>query len=142
MKKTSRRTPWRWTGPNLVLKGEDEQLWLCQDLPPVRERGARPVGMAISYSSNTDKLNEALLAFWRAFGHDSVLAAIHRKDGVSRLLLYTAAPQDVADRRFYTVRQLLRPPSIGVRLLVEPGWDALVELMSSVKNGDLQESLR
>jgi hypothetical protein len=149
-KKRIRRTPWRWTGSDLLVDTDDEQLWLCPDLPPVSERSRQPVAMHIAYWA-TDMpqyaylptLNDALFALWRAFGHDSVLAAIRRgHDFFSHLLIYTAAPKGIADRRYDDIRQALRPLSMNLRFTEEPRWDALIELMSSVKNGSVQELLR
>lgn len=143
-KKRIRRTPWRWTRSNLVLDSEEQQLWLCPDLPPVRERSSYPVAVQIEYLELAcpPTLNEALFAFWRAFGHDSVLAAIHCKHSVKRMFVYTTAPPGVAEHRCDDVRQELRPPVIALTVSQEPGWDALAELMSSVKNGGVQELLR
>jgi hypothetical protein len=147
--KKKHRTPWRWTGSNLLLDGDDEKLWLCPDLPPLRERSSHPLAVAINYwfaetpeFAGMPTLNEALFALWRAFGHDSMLVAVHRRGIVNALLIYTAAPKDVADRRYYAIRQALRPPISGVRFIEEPQWDALTELMSSVKNGSVQDLLR
>jgi hypothetical protein len=142
MKKRPRRVPWQWTGSDLVHDDEEVQLWLCPDLPPVRERSNHPLAIHISYWSSTlpayaalPSLNAALFAFWRAFGHDSVLAAIRRQEPFDQVLMYTAAPKGVADRRYDDIHQALRPLSMGIRFAREPSWDALEQMLSSLSSG-------
>jgi hypothetical protein len=113
--------------------GSLEQLWLCPDLPPASDRTWHPVGLEIHYwYADTVKLNDALFALWLAFGNDSVLVAIHRRNGTSRLLVYTAASREAAQARYYnTIRPGIRPPIMGLRIFEQRRWDALTELLSA-----------
>lgn len=114
-------------------EGSLEQVWLCPDLPPARDRSSLPVGVEVyCWFADTARLNESLLALWEMFGRDSVLVAIRRRNDVSRMLVYTAAREAVVHTRYYAVRGTLRPTAMGLRVVEEPGRDALGELLSSL----------
>jgi hypothetical protein len=115
-------------------EGSLEQVWLNGDLPSESERRWHPLGVEVfCWFADLAKLNDALAVLWRAFGHDSVLVAIRRKDDSIRVLVYTTAPEAMVHKRYLAVRQVLRPTAMGLRVVDEPTWETLGELLSSLE---------
>lgn len=137
-KQRPRRVPWRWTGTGLVFQDEDEQLWLCPELPAAAARISYPLALHVSYWSSDlpmyacmPPLDAALYALWSHFGRDSVLAAIRRREPCNDVLLYTAAPRGIAIRRYDDIYRALRPPSMNIGYALEPTWETLESWLSS-----------
>jgi hypothetical protein len=138
MNTTSRGAPWAWTEAGVVIdresEGNLEQVWVWPDLPPETERRWHPLAVEVfCWYAELDKLNEALAVLWGAFGRDSLLVAMERKDGTVRVLVYTTASEAVAHTRYETVRGVLRPTAMGLRVVDEPAWDTLGELLTSLE---------
>ena len=137
MSTAGRRAPWAWTESDVVLERESEgsleQVWLNGDLPSESERRWHPLGVEVfCWFADLAKLNDALAILWRAFGHDSVLVAIRRKDDSIRVLVYTTAPEGMVHKRYLAVRQVLRPTAMGLRVVNEPTWETGVAPFLSV----------
>lgn len=132
------RAPWAWTAEGVVLDreldGDLEQVWVNPNLPSERERSWYPLVVEfICVFGDVDQVNAGLRAFWRAFGRDSVLVAVRRSSGTCRIFVYTAALQSAIHNRYVAVRGVLRPIGMGLRVVREPGWDSLSDLLSSLE---------
>ncbi|MGH7298577.1 MAG: hypothetical protein ACRELB_26795 [Polyangiaceae bacterium] len=139
MSTTSRRAPWTWTEAGVVLDRESEdsleQVWVAPQLPPESERRWHRLGVEVfCWCADRGRLNDTLAALWRAFGGDSVLVAMRRQDDSVRVLLYTTAQEEMVHRRYLAVRGELRPTAMGLRLVHEPTWGSLGELLASVSS--------
>jgi len=134
----NRRAPWTWTAEGVVLDreldGDLEQVWVSPHLPSEKERVWYPLMVEfICGFGDVDEVNGGLRAFWRAFGRDSVLVAVRLSNGTCRIFVYTAALQSAVDSRYLAVRGVLRPIGMGLRVVREPGWDSLADLLSSLE---------
>ena len=134
----NRNAPWAWTAAGVVLDrdldGSPEQVWLNPDLPPERDRIWHSLGVEFFWwFGDVDKLNGGLLAFWEAFGRDSVLLAVRRDNATCHVLVYTAALEPMVHHRYLAVKDVLRPIAMGVRLVRKPGRDAVAELLASLE---------
>jgi len=134
----NRRAPWAWTAESVVfdreLDGDVEQIWVSPDLPSERERLWYPLMVEfICVFGDVDQVNGGLREFWGAFGRDSVLVAVRRNNGTCHIFVYTAALQSAIHNRYVAVRGALRAVGMGVRVVMEPGWDSLSHLLSSLE---------
>jgi hypothetical protein len=86
------------------------------------------------WSQREEGLNTSLCSLWEAFGNDSVLAAVRRRDEASRVLLYTSGREWVVHERYRAVRSRLRPMAMGLRLAHGPAWDALEQLLAELSS--------
>jgi hypothetical protein len=111
-----------------------EQVWIAPELPPESERRWHRLGVEVfCFCADLARLDDTLAALWRAFGGDSVLVAMRRRDDSVRVLLYTTAQEEMVHRRYLAVRGVLRPTAMGLRLVPEPTWDTLGELLASLE---------
>ena len=140
-----KRDLWRWGQTGVVLQRDTEDgcelVWLNDGLPPPHERARYDMRVEVLCWFESIAATNAGLAVLQDYFHaDSLLAVMRRRDDATRILLYTAAREPVVQERYLGVRAVLRPTAIGLRVAVDPRWDAFTSL-SRVAEAEQREAL-
>jgi hypothetical protein len=128
---------WHVAKAGIVLERDDdgtrELLWIDPRLPSVPDRASHPLRVEIlCWFADLPKMNAGLRVVGDFFQRDSVLAAVSRRDDSTRFLFYTATWEAMVQERYLAVRAVLRPTAIGLRAAVEPSWESLTAIASTL----------
>jgi hypothetical protein len=132
--------PWEWADLDaeleLRLDPNDcaERLWVNPELPTpaARTRYRQRVELLVWFEEPA-RLRDGLLVVGDFFATDSVLAAVARSGGATRLLLYTATWQPIVQERYLAIRAVLRPTPMALRVAMDPAWQSLTDALHGAR---------
>ena len=140
-----KRDLWRWGQAGVVLQRDTEDgcelVWLNDGLPPPHERARYGLRVEIlCWFESIAAANVGLAVLHDYFHADTLLAVMRRRDDATRILLYTTAREPVVQERYLGVRAVLRPTAIGLRVDVDPRWEAFTSLSDGAEAPEQREA--